>query len=221
MEGTYKSQEHHLYSALKILIKKSWAFKRLLATMVVGFGVGMSYYGMPLGLGNLSYNLYLSVALNALSNSLSSPILFFLIGKMKRKRSLVGWALLSGTCSVASVFVRLKEMQMVLELLSFFSIGIIYGVLMIYTLELFPTCVRNSAVSITRETVLFGGLLAPLLVALGKKNGFLSYGVFGVTISVCGLFAAWMPETKGRVLFDTMEEEERNDQEVNNSVNCA
>ncbi|KAK6154559.1 hypothetical protein DH2020_008807 [Rehmannia glutinosa] len=221
MEEADKLKEPHLYSALKILVNKSWVFKRLLVSMIVGFGVGMSYYGMPLGLGNLSFNLYLSVALNAVADSLSSLILFFVIGKMKRKRSVVGWALLSGICSVASVFVKMKGMQIVLELLSFFSTGMVYGVLLVYTLELFPTSVRNSAVSMTRETVLFGGFIAPLLVQLGKKNEFLSYGVFGVTIAVCALFATLMPETKGRKLFDTMEEEERNTQEVKNSVNSA
>ncbi|KAI3466293.1 hypothetical protein Pfo_022956 [Paulownia fortunei] len=221
VEWTEKSQEHHIYSALKILLKKSWAFQRLLVVMAVGFGVGMTYYGMPLGLGNLTFDLYLSVTLNALSELPASLITFFLIGKLKRKGSLLVLALLSGICSVTSVLVRLKGIQLGLELLSFFSAVTAFDILLIYTLELFPTCVRNSAVSMVREATLFGGVLGPMLVAVGRKNGLLSYGVFGATISLCGLLVAWLPETKGRTLCDTIDEEERRDGEVNNGVCCA
>ncbi|KAK6154560.1 hypothetical protein DH2020_008808 [Rehmannia glutinosa] len=220
-ERTTKSREHHLYTTIKILLKKGWAFKRLIVVMLVGFSIGMAYYGMPFGLGNLSFNLYLSVTLNALSESLSSSILFFLIGKMTRKGSVVVLALLSGICNVMSVLVKLKGLQMGIELLSFFCACMAFDVLLIYTLELFPTCVRNSAVSMMREATLFGGFIGPLLVEVGRKNGLLSYGLFGTTIILCGLFVVWLPETKGRVLFDTMEEAERKDGEVNNGANCA
>ncbi|KAK6154561.1 hypothetical protein DH2020_008809 [Rehmannia glutinosa] len=200
MEQTTKSREHHLYTALKILLKKGWAFKRLIVVMVVGFGVGMAYYGMPFGLGNLSFNLYLSVTLNALSESLSSSTLFFLIGKMTRKGSVVVLALLSGICNVMSVLVKLKGLQMGLELLSFFCACMAFDILLIYTLELFPTCVRNSAVSMMREATLFGGFIGPLLVEVGRKNGLLSYGVFGATIVLCGLFVVWSLKLKESIV---------------------
>ncbi|KAK3220684.1 hypothetical protein Dsin_014654 [Dipteronia sinensis] len=75
----------HLYSVIKILVKKKWACRRLSAVMVTGFGIGAVYYGMPLGLGNLSFNLYLSVTLNALSELPASMIIFFTIGKLNRR----------------------------------------------------------------------------------------------------------------------------------------
>ncbi|KAE8733516.1 Organic cation/carnitine transporter 2 [Hibiscus syriacus] len=68
-----------IYSSIRILLNKRWASQRLTAVMVTGFGIGMVYYGMPLGLGNLSVNLYLGVTLNALSELPASLITFFLI----------------------------------------------------------------------------------------------------------------------------------------------
>ncbi|KAF3974835.1 hypothetical protein CMV_001881 [Castanea mollissima] len=53
----------NIFSTIKMLVQKRWAFRRLLPVLVIGFGSGMVYYGMPLGLGNLSFNLYLSVTL--------------------------------------------------------------------------------------------------------------------------------------------------------------
>ncbi|KAL2495708.1 Organic cation/carnitine transporter 3 [Forsythia ovata] len=203
---------------MKILLQNSWALRRLVAVMVVGFGVGMIYYGMPLGLGNLSFDLYWSVALNALSEFPASFLTFFLIEKLDRKVSVMGLALLSGICSVSCVLVRWKRMQIGLELVSFFSACAAFDVVLIYTLELFPTCVRNSGVSMVRQALVFGGVFSPVLVAAGRKNGFLSYGVFGVTIAVCGLFVACLPETRGRTFCDTMDEEERKNEAINNGV---
>lgn len=198
-----------IFSAAKILLKRGWSCRRLLSMMAVGFGIGLIYYGMPLGLGNLSVSLYLSVTLNAVSEFPASLFTFLLIGKLNRKGAVLGLCVMSGICSVCCVVVSWQGMQIVLELLSFFCACTAFDIVLIYTLELFPTCVRNSAVSMVRQALVFGGALSPLLVAAGRTNAFLSYGVFGVAISVCALFVVCLPETRGRTMSDTIEEEER------------
>ncbi|KAL0407148.1 UNVERIFIED_CONTAM: Organic cation/carnitine transporter 3 [Sesamum latifolium] len=174
----------------------------------------MIYYGIPLSLTNLSFNVYLSTTLNALSELPVALAMFFLMGKLRRKGTVVGLTFLSGICCIASALVRWKGLQIALEIISFFIAGGAFDLLLIYTLELFPTCVRNSAVSMVRQATLFGGILGPALAAVGRKNGLLSYGVFGATISLCGLLIVWLPETKGRILCDTMEEQECNKRSI-------
>ena len=56
---------------------------------------------------------------------------------------------------------------------------------------------------------MFGGVFGPMLVAEERRDGGLSYGVFGWVIGCCGLLAVFLPETRGRALCDTMDEEER------------
>lgn len=165
-----------LYSSIKVLIVKWWAFRRLLAMMVTGFGIGMVYYGMPLGLGNLKFNLYLSVTLNALSELPSSLIAFFLIGKLSRKKSLLVFTSGCGICSVLCVFAGKfsGNLQMGLELVSFFFACSAFNMELIYTIELFPTCVRNTAIAMVRQALVLGGIFSPVLVAAGRTNGFLS-----------------------------------------------
>ena len=48
-----------------------------------------------------------------------------------------------------------------------------------------------------------------MIVAMGRGNGYLSYGVFGEVIMSCRLFVGCLPERKGGKLCDTMEEEEK------------
>ncbi|CAL5409052.1 unnamed protein product [Camellia sinensis] len=230
----------YLYSAMKMLLEKSWALKRLLAVMVIGFGIGMVYYGMPLGVGSLALNLYLSTTFNALSELPASLVTFLLVGRLNRKGSLLGFTTLSGMCSVMCSFLVVvmrssdddynnnnngqgqgdkmmtsswcwwwKGFQIGLEMISFFSACTAFNVLLIYTIELFPTCVRNSAMSMVRQALVLGGVFSPVLVAAGRNNsGLLSYGVFGVTIGLCGLFVTFLPETRGHTICDTMDEEE-------------
>ncbi|OIV99054.1 hypothetical protein TanjilG_32313 [Lupinus angustifolius] len=199
-----------LYSALKILLQKKWSSRRVLAIMAMGFGIGLVYYGMPLGLGNLSFNLYLSVTLNALSELPSSLVTFILIDKINRRSTILIFTILSGVCSVMSIIEGKlwSKLQIVFELISFFSACTSFNIYLIYTTELFPTCVRNSALSMARQAVVFGGSFSPLLVSAGRVNKFLCYGVFGLVIGCSGVFGVLLPETKGRALCDTMDEEE-------------
>ncbi|KAK9937346.1 hypothetical protein M0R45_014143 [Rubus argutus] len=211
-----------LYSAIGVLVKRKWAFRRLSAVMGIGFGIGMVYYGMPLALGSLNFNLYLSVTLNALSELPASLVAFFLIGKLNRRSTLLVFTILSGVCSILSVLKGINpwtELQIGLELVSFFSACSAFNVLLIFTIELFPTCVRNSALSMVRQAVVLGGVFSPMLAAAGRANGgVLSYGVFGVVVGVCGLFAVCLPETRGRGICDTMDEEEHKETVYCNAV---
>jgi hypothetical protein len=52
--------------------------------------------------------------------------------------------------------------------------------------------------------------VAPVLVALGRERSFWSFGVFGLCIGCLGLFVVCLPETRGRNMSDTMDEEENN-----------
>ncbi|KAI3834937.1 hypothetical protein MKX03_009365 [Papaver bracteatum] len=208
-----KQSNTDLYASIKMLWDKTWAFRRLSAVMVVSFGVGMMYYGVPLGVGNLASSLYLSVTLNALSELPSSLITYFLIGRLRRRSSMLFFTMLSGFCSIMCVVIHQGQqaLRIGVELVSFFSACTAFNVLLIYTLELFPTCVRNSALSMARQALVFGGIFSPILIAAERgvdDNGFLSYGVFGLVIIVCGLFIFCLPETRGEIICDTMEEEE-------------
>ncbi|KAH0916394.1 hypothetical protein HID58_030840 [Brassica napus] len=205
-----ESSNPDVYDALRILVKKPWSLRRLLAVMAVGFGIGMVYYGMPLTLSNLNFNLYLGVVFNALSELPAFLITFFFMNTIKRREALIGFTALSGISSVliASLGQQLGSLQIVLELVSFFSACTAFNMTLIYTIELFPTCVRNSALAMVRQALVFGGVFSPVMVAAGRENQFWSYGMFGLVIGLFGLFVVGLPETRGSVLCDTMDEEE-------------
>ncbi|CAN8233667.1 unnamed protein product [Cochlearia groenlandica] len=222
-----KPSSVNIYAAMRVLIEKRWALKRLSAVMAVAFGIGLVYYGMPLALSNLDFNIYLSTAFNALMDLPANLITFFLVDKLSRRNALIGFTALGGVSSVlifALQNVRIGShgaLQLALELISYFSACSAFNIELIYTIELFPTCVRNSAIAMARQALVLGGVFSPVMVAAGRKNGFWSFGLFGLCIGLLGLFAVGLPETRGSDLCDTMDEEECKDRLSKNDVIIA
>ncbi|XP_057518662.1 organic cation/carnitine transporter 3-like [Amaranthus tricolor] len=215
-EEAPRGDDTDVFSAMKIMVSRAWALRRLITVSFISSGLGVVYYGMPLALGNLPFNIYLSVSLNALAELPGSFLTFVLVNRLNRRFAVIGFTLVSGILSVLVVvagnFAESNEhimvLQVGLEILSFLCGVSGLNLMLIFTCELFPTCVRNSALSMARQALVFGGAFAPPLVAAGRKNPFIAYGVFGVVIAICGSFAFFLPETRGTTLADTMDEEE-------------
>uniref|UniRef100_A0A0D3ENA8 Major facilitator superfamily (MFS) profile domain-containing protein n=1 Tax=Oryza barthii TaxID=65489 RepID=A0A0D3ENA8_9ORYZ len=205
-----------MFATLHSIWERRWALRRLAAITAASFGVGMVYYGMPLNVGSLSpSNLYLSVAYNAVAELPSSILAWLLMGRwFNRRGSVVALTTASGLCSLAAcvpAVVLPDGARMAAEVASFFASCTAYDMMLMYTIELFPTSVRNSAVGLVRQAVALGGVVAPVLVALGRETTSYwssSFGVFGLAVGCLGLLVTCLPETRGRRLSDTMEEEE-------------
>ncbi|CAK8561097.1 unnamed protein product [Lathyrus sativus] len=199
-----------LYSSVGELFHKRWAVIRMIAVMILGIGVGMVYFGMPLAVGNLGFNVYLAVVFSA-SMEFPSCVAAYFLENCKRKPSILVFSILSGVCCVLCAVLehRVPVAKVVLAMVAFFGVCTAYSVFQIYIIELFPTCVRNTTTSLVRQAIVFGCIFCPFLISAGKKNNIFSYGVFGVVIMLSNVTLLYLPETKGIVLCDTMEQQEK------------
>ncbi|KAJ4705749.1 Organic cation/carnitine transporter [Melia azedarach] len=208
-----KSEEDDdFFSAIKDLFRKRWALQRLLIVMVLSFSLGMMFYGIPLGIGDLGFNnIYLAVTFNALMEFPSYVITFFFLERANRRTSLLAFSMTSGICSIGCAIVHGSDMrgiQIGLELGAYFCVCAAYNVLLIYSMELFPTCVRNTAATMVEQSQVFGAIFSPMLISVSRGKESSSYGVFGAVIICCGFFVACLPETRGQTLCDTMGQQE-------------
>ncbi|XP_042502805.1 organic cation/carnitine transporter 1 [Macadamia integrifolia] len=205
-------------SAKKSLWGARWAAKRILTVMIAGFGVGFVYYGIQLNVENLSFNLYFTVGLNAL---MEIPAVFMggvLLSFMDRRLLTSASAYIAGTSCILCVFLSRKSTgketaknswaQLTIEAIGFMGASTAFDVLYIYCVELFPTNVRNFAVSLLRQALMLGASIAPLLVVLGRLSPYLSFLVFGVLAIFSGLVTMWLPETRNSPLYETLEQQE-------------
>lgn len=107
---------------MKKLFEKGWACRRILIIMGLGCSLGLVHYGIPLGLGNLGFNLYPSVTFNAIIKVPSAFILLFFVDKWNRRSSILTLFLVSGiSCSICAITGSKREgVNTGFEILAFF-----------------------------------------------------------------------------------------------------
>ncbi|KAF9671219.1 hypothetical protein SADUNF_Sadunf12G0024700 [Salix dunnii] len=208
------------------LWRTKWAAKRMITVMIAGFGVGFVYYGVQLNVENLNFNLYLSVAFNALTEIPAVVIGTILLGLTGRRLLFSLSAFLAGiSCILCTIFAHGKRSrkadksstgnwaQLAVEGIGFMAASTTFDVLFVYCIELFPTNVRNVAVSHSRRGLMVGASAAPLLVAAGRSTPSLSFLIFGILAIFSGVVSWWLPETRYAPLYDTLKrqrEDEKN-----------
>ncbi|KAL9241332.1 hypothetical protein vseg_015455 [Gypsophila vaccaria] len=204
------------FTSFKVILSRRWAVRRLLASILLAFGIGLMYFGMFLAVGNLGFNIYLTLVFHGLL-FLSSSALTFLwwVQHYNRKTSLLGFCTLSGALCICFSFIGKGHgtLPIILELVSTFCACMAYDLVLTYTVELFPTCVRSCTTSLVRQAMILGSIFDPMLVLIGRDNMIYCYGIFGSAMLLCGFVVLCLPETKGNMLCDTMEEQELSDRD--------
>ncbi|KAG8476175.1 hypothetical protein CXB51_033118 [Gossypium anomalum] len=195
-----------------------WAAKRMITMMFFGFGVGFVYYGIQLNAENLDFNLYLTVIINA---AMEIPAVFIggiLLGFTNRRLLSSLSAISAGvSCLLCIIFSAASSTtsswpQLTIEAIGFMAASIAFNVSYIYCVELFPTNVRNFAVSMLRQSLMLGASLSPLLVVVGRLSPSLSFAVFGALAIVSGTLSVWLPETKNAPLYETLKQQEEEEE---------
>jgi len=168
----------------------------------------LGYYGLSLSSAGLSDDPFTSFALSA---TMEIPAYLFCIScldKAGRKGILAFSQILAGTtCLTAALMpAHLATFTTILTLIGKFGASASFAIVFIFTAELFPTPVRNSAIGLCSTSARVGGLLAPTIASLASTNPLLPFLIMGCCSCVGGLAALLLPETAGLPLPDTVQE---------------
>ncbi|KAG6383134.1 hypothetical protein SASPL_157119 [Salvia splendens] len=203
-------------SPIERLWNTRWAVRRVTMVMLTGFGIGFVYYGVQLNVENLNFNLYFTVAINAMMEIPAVFIGSVLLAFTNRRMLFSTSAFLTGiSCILCMFFSRTGDKrkrgslpQLMIEATGFMAASTAFDVLYIYCVELFPTNVRNFCVSMLRQSLMLGASISPLLVVFGRSSPSLSFLVFGVLSITSGFLSLWLPETRNSPLYETLEQQE-------------
>lgn len=193
----------------------AWASKRIATVMLAGFGVGFVYYGVQLNVENLEFNVYFTVAINALMEIPAVFIGSVFLGFTDRRVLFSTSAFLAGiSCLLCTIFSGKGKgkgslVQLGIEAVGFMAASLSFDVIYIYCVELFPTNVRNFSVSMLRQSLMLGAAIAPVMVVLGRLQPAISFFVFGALSIFSGLVTFWLPETRNSPLYETLEQQEK------------
>ncbi|KAH0744327.1 hypothetical protein KY290_032320 [Solanum tuberosum] len=158
---------------------------RFFLAVATDFFCSIVYYGLSLNAVNLGTNLYLNVALNAISEMPAYLLTSLVLNRFGRKGLYIGTMWFSGVfCLIGSLLnnadVTWRVIRMVCGLLGIFGIAATFNLSLLYFMELFPTEVRNVALGGATQAGHLGAILAPFVVVLGGNVPFALFGVCAI-----------------------------------------
>ena len=191
------------------------------------FVISGTYYGLSWNTNNISRGNDISKDIFGvlipnklvdffISGAVEIPAYVFLLltlNRWGRKRILTGTMTLSGIALLISVCLPKDREILMKYMLQIGKMGITasYGTIYVFSVEQFPTVIRNVALGAASMSARVGGILAPLLIhsKLTQKNYFLPPLVFGIAALIGGILSTLLPETNNMQLPDTIEDGER------------
>ncbi|KAM9802720.1 organic cation/carnitine transporter 2-like [Syngnathus typhle] len=174
----------------------------------VWFSLNVSYFGMSFNVSSLSGNPFVNYFLLAAMEVPAYAASWLASRRLPRQLSFVAFSLL-GALALLLVQVTLHAhgvLTLLLALLGKFGILAGLSVLYTYSGELYPTVVRNTALSSCATFSRLGSAVSPYILQLGVWYELLpwilvgSLSVFGVVLSV------FLPETFTQPLPDTIQQ---------------
>uniref|UniRef100_A0A671F7M1 Solute carrier family 22 member 16 n=1 Tax=Rhinolophus ferrumequinum TaxID=59479 RepID=A0A671F7M1_RHIFE len=192
---------------------------RTLIVWLVWFTGCLGFYCFSLNSVNLGGNEYLNLFL---MGAVEIPAYIFVCVGMDivGRRNVLMFSLISGAlfCGVIMVIPKGYYIwSVVATMAGKFAIGSAFGLIYLYTAELYPTMIRTQAVGSGSVVCRVGSIIAPFCVYLSSVWLFMPQLLTGTLAFVSGLLTLRLPETLGKPLTTTWEEAIKLDEETDSS----
>lgn len=209
-----KEEPKHVFGKATVfdLLKTPVLRRRTLILYACWFVNSFTYYAMSLNTNDLGGNPYLNFAIAGAVEFPAYAISIWVIQKMGRRWSQSGCMLLAGTSCIVTIFFSGETLWVKITFAMFgkFLITASYGILYVYSAEIYPTVVRNVGVGSSSTIARFGAIIAPFVKELGHAtHENVPFGVYGAICIASGLTVLLLPETRGAQLPDSVMEGEQ------------
>ncbi|CAB0037967.1 unnamed protein product [Trichogramma brassicae] len=195
---------------LKTIFSHGELAKRACISYFSWMTASLTYYALALNVDNFAVDYYLYAVLLGVTEIpaylVPSPILLF-FGRKQASSALYG---VCGALLLLLLGVARTETALVVtaSLVARFCLSAAYGIFILYTSEFFPTISRNSALGTSSALAHVGSIVAPFLVdGLGRWAWWGPSTFCGSLALLAAAACLALPETRGRPLADTVEEE--------------
>ncbi|CAB3404970.1 unnamed protein product [Caenorhabditis bovis] len=171
-----------------------------------------TYFGLSLNSTQLDGNPYANFVLLGVVELPSYIFCPYANDYFGRKPTLIVSHISSGVLFIIAYFVqdRNRLIYIACWILGKFAISFSFMSLFVYTSEMFPSSIRNGAVGMCSVFAKIGGILIPYMKLMGLISEDILLIFLCVTAIAAGLLVIFLPETKNRLLPDTVEDEFEN-----------
>ncbi|GAA6234343.1 solute carrier family 22 member 16 [Lates japonicus] len=189
----------------------SWRMAgRTCTVWAIWFIGSLGYYVFSLGSVNLGGNQYINLFLAGAVEVPSYLVGCFAMDRIGRKKTCAPALLLAGVACMLIIVVPadIEALAIALCMTGKFAIAIAFGLIYLYTCELYPTIIRSLAVGSGSMMCRVGSVVAPFCVYLADVWIYLPQLIVGILAFVIGVLTMLLPETLGKPLTTTLEEAE-------------
>ncbi|XP_046742427.1 uncharacterized protein LOC124409078 [Diprion similis] len=208
------SKDPQLLKMLGLAFHSRLLVTRISVMFYVWAATAFVYYGLSVNSTSLSGDKYLNFALVCLVEIPGYTLALYALPLLGRRWALIISLLIcTVTCGAAAWIFRtstsLYWVAIVLFLIGKFAITAAFGILYVYTAELFPTAVRSCAVGLSSTMARIGAMIAPFAPMLSTVTPGLPLMCFAAAPLLAAILTALLlPETRGRRLPNTVREAE-------------
>ncbi|XP_037541081.1 solute carrier family 22 member 16 [Nematolebias whitei] len=189
----------------------SWRMtSRTCTVWAIWFIGSLGYYVFSLGSVNLGGNQYVNLFLAGAVEIPAYLVGCFAMDRIGRKMTCAPALLLAGVSCMLIIVVPadIQALAVTLSMIGKFAVAIAFGLIYLYTCELYPTIIRSLAVGSGSMMCRVGSVVAPFCVCLADVWTYLPQLIVGILAFIIGVLTLLLPETLGEPLTTTLEEAE-------------
>ncbi|XP_022084095.1 organic cation transporter protein-like [Acanthaster planci] len=183
--------------------------KKTLVMCLDWFAAIMVFYGLSLSTQALGVDDYIAAFVSGAVEIPSYLFCWFIMERIGRRLSLVGFYISAGVFCFISIFIPLGPARAAVAMAGKFAVSGAFSHIYIYSCEIYPTVVRSIGMGMSSMAGRISGILCPIILLLGKYWEPLPLCVFAGSSLLAGTLSLMLPETLGRELPDTIEEGEK------------
>ncbi|XP_048348743.1 solute carrier family 22 member 16 isoform X4 [Sphaerodactylus townsendi] len=182
--------------------------RRTITVWLVWFTGSLGYYVFSLSSVNLGGNEYLNLFLIGAVEIPAYIIACIGMDRLGRRNTLIPFLISSAAiCALLMLIPQdFRILNIIANMVGKFAIGVAFGLIYLYTAELYPTVVRSLAVGSGSMMCRVGSVVAPFCVYLSSVWIFMPQMIVGIMAFLSGLLTLMLPETLGKPLTNTWAE---------------
>ncbi|XP_041108501.1 solute carrier family 22 member 2-like [Polyodon spathula] len=209
VEALTDGNEELLQPSFLDLVRTPKMRKHTFILMFNWFTCAVVYQGLIMRLGILGGNVYIDFLISGVVEFPAAFLIIVTIERMGRRIPFTLSNIVSGAACLIAAFIPADEYwaKTLTACIGRLGITMAFEMVCFVNAELYPTFVRNLAVSVCSTLCDIGGIVAPfLLYRLAVIWLELPLVIFGILAFIAGGLVLLLPETKGRPLPETIDD---------------
>ncbi|CAG2117590.1 unnamed protein product, partial [Medioppia subpectinata] len=179
------------------------------------------YYGLSLNTNNLGGNPFINFLLAGAVEFPAYALCIYLLKRYGRRWPLSAAMFGAGLGCLATIPFMTSTLvwpRVTFAMFGKFCVTCSFGIIYVYSAEIYPTVVRNVGVGSSSMVGRVGSILAPFVKELGiYTHVTIPLAIFGILSITDGLLILCLPETHGKEMADTIDDVERSKSDTTSS----